>query len=82
MKGQIKSNSSDDSCDTFKADVIARRITSVIYFRDTECWGAMEVSIIITWPLDSVLGPYKAHRSDLVHFSSIVLTQPNTSHSL
>lgn len=48
MKGQIKSNSSDDSCDTFKADVIARRITSVIYFRDIECSGAMEVGIIIT----------------------------------
>lgn len=31
-KGQVKSNSSDDSCDTFKTDVIVRGIKPVMHF--------------------------------------------------
>lgn len=47
-KGQVKSNSSDDSCDTFKTDVTAGEIKPVMYFRDTKCSGAMDAGIIIT----------------------------------
>lgn len=46
-KGQVKSNSSDDSCDTFKIDVIVRGVKPVMHFWDAKA-ADMDAGIIIT----------------------------------